>query len=68
MVIRNFDKQTFASGMATQIAKARNAGAEFLFFNAWNEWGEGTYLEPDEKRGLFFLECIRDILSSSSRI
>jgi lipopolysaccharide biosynthesis protein len=66
MVIRNFDKQTFASGMAMQITKARNAGAEFLFFNAWNEWGEGTYLEPDEKRGLFFLECIRDILSSSS--
>ena len=63
LVFRNVDPQVFRESFAAQVRKAAAADAEFLFVNAWNEWAEGTYLEPDEARGLFYLESIRQAVS-----
>jgi len=39
--------------------------SKFLFINAWNEWGEGMYLEPDTKDGYAYLEAVRDVTKLS---
>ena len=36
--------------------------SDMLFISAWNEWGEGMYLEPDEKHGYSYLEGVKKAL------
>lgn len=43
-------------------------GNEFVVINAWNEWGEGMYLEADEEDGYEYLEAISSAKSSIDRM
>lgn len=36
---------------------------QLLFLKAWNEWGEGNYVEPDQKFGHGYLEAIRNAIN-----
>lgn len=38
---------------------AKAPSERFVFIHSWNEWCEGTYLEPDGRHGRFFLEQTR---------
>ncbi len=58
VLFKNFSIEKFYDGMCRVYRKSIAAGNEFVFINAWNEWGEGTQLEPDEYYGCSKLEAV----------
>ena len=43
-----------------------NGDEKLIFVNAWNEWAEGTHLEPDKKFGHKYLEATKRALTDTS--
>lgn len=44
-----------------QFLQNRPAEQRILNLNCWNEWTEGSYLEPDTRNGLKYLEAIKAV-------
>lgn len=59
-VVTGATPQKFKNYMIRLLLKASRRDCDFLFLNAWNEWGEGMYLEPDKKWGFQYLKAIND--------
>ncbi len=62
VVIENSSPIKFHCYMCQQMECAREIGSEYIFLNAWNEWAEGAYLEPDENNAYRYLEAITDLM------
>ena len=59
IVLQNYSIDKFYENLCKLYKKSISMGNEFLFINAWNEWGEGMYLEPDNKMGYKYLEAVK---------
>jgi hypothetical protein len=71
VILRDSTPELYEEWLRKVIAKFEIPSPEenLVFINAWNEWGEGNHLEPDQKWGHAYLEATRRaILSRNSCI
>jgi lipopolysaccharide biosynthesis protein len=62
------DYQFWLRRLVEQTKRERPPEHQFIFINAWNEWGEGCHLEPDIKHGRAYLEATKAALAGSSAV
>lgn len=60
----NESSKAFGNELRALIKKSEKMGNEFLFINAWNEWAEGMYLEPDTDNGYAYLDEVKKAITS----
>ena len=63
-----FSVEKFQNYMTRLIKRAKNENKSMIFINAWNEWGEGAFLEPDVNYKHQKLEAIKIALSTGDTL
>jgi hypothetical protein len=57
--------ERYQAWLREALRRTRNTASgdeRIVFINAWNEWGEGCHLEPDQRYGRQYLEATRAAL------
>lgn len=57
-IIRGSSPKRFGNYLCETIKKSRQERNNYIFINAWNEWGEGAYLEADKRYGYAYLKKV----------
>lgn len=47
---------------AVDAVQGKSDEHKIIILRSWNEWGEGNYVEPDERWGTSYLDALRDVL------
>lgn len=63
-IILNSTPEKFGDYLRKLIDISLQQEKEFIFLTAWNEWGEGAYLEPDKENGFRYLEAVKSVVDS----
>jgi capsular polysaccharide biosynthesis protein len=64
--VANYERWLRGSSSLTRANRAECD--QLVFINAWNEWAEGCYLEPDRTHGRGFLEATLRVKNGTSAV
>ena len=65
VMVSGFSVEKFAEYMKILVQRARKEEKPVIFINAWNEWGEGNYMEPDLTFGKGYINALHEALNST---
>ena len=61
------EKFQYYTEKAIKLVANKQPEHQILFLKAWNEWGEGNYVEPDQRFGHGWLDAIRNAIENSEK-
>lgn len=67
-IFKPLSREQKKSNFKEFMVKSIENESPFVFFNAWNEWSESAYLEPDKKHGFENLEIIKEVIDSLGNV
>ena len=68
IIYENFSSGLYESWLTEACLKTiewHGENERLVFINAWNEWAEGAYLEPDVRYGRLNLDCTKRAINTS---
>lgn len=61
-IVKSETPEKFEKYLRELVKISEKQDKKYIFLTAWNEWGEGAYLEPDTDNGMKYLEAIKRIV------
>lgn len=61
-IMKGSSPEKFKKYLRELVNISRSQNKEYVFVTAWNEWGEGAYLEPDSVNGYAYLEALKCVV------
>lgn len=64
-IVKGESPEKFQKYMSKLIKISNKQKKKYIYLTAWNEWGEGAYLEPDTTSGYSYLEALKKAIEEN---